>query len=362
MRGPAILADPHLGVLGRTSDWALRVVREYCKVAKIDVVLILGDLFHDRVNVNIEVLNAVAKFFEETATEYDQKWIVFPGNHDMFLRHSWQCNTLLPMRKHLTVIDDVKLLTLDDKRFWVLPFIQYEKSFMRVLRKVEEQHEEGDVLLTHVGVRGATLNTCFLIKDWSIVSFEDSKFQKVYTGHFHSKQSLDDQVYYPGSIIPFKFDEGDVPHGFYVHDLNDGSHKFINIWKAGAKLLPTEKAPPQFCTFLDELLDVKTPEEVTNNLVRVALQREYTEDEKRKIKGRLVDMGAAAVRFMNLFQKLPKLKEAVPVTANPHKNLFKAWVDHDEKGVQGFDMKLLNKVHDDVTHEGDELYAVEESE
>lgn len=360
----AITADIHAGVPGRLSDilWACRTIREYCRVAGIDVVLVLGDLFHDRRSLEIEVIWAMSKFFEETAEKYDQQWIVFPGNHDMFLRHSWNVNSLAPLRKHLTVIEDVKLLTLDDKRFWILPFIQYEKSFMRVLRRIEQQHEDGDVLLTHIGVRGATLNTCFLLKDWSIVSFDDSKFQRIYTGHFHSKQNLDKKVFYPGSPIPFKFDEGDVAHGFYVYDLSDGSHKFVNIWKAGGQLLPTEKAPPQFCTFVDELLDQKTEEDVNNNIVRVALQREYTLEEKRAIKDRLSQMGAVAVRWMNLAQKLEKKPEEVVQVGQPQRNFFKAWLAADEKGIKDLDVGVLNKVHDDVVHEGDEIYAVEESE
>lgn len=360
----AMTADIHFGVPGRLNDilWACRVMREYCKAAKIDVLLVLGDLFHDRRTLEIDVLWEVSKFLEETAQVYDQKWIVFPGNHDMFLRNSWEVNSLSPMRKYITVIEDVKLLMLNDKRFWVLPFIQYEKSFMRVLRRVEARYEEGDVLLTHVGVRGATLNSCFLLKDWSIVSFQESKFKKVFTGHFHCKQDLDKQVFYPGSPIPFKFDEGDVSHGFYVYDLESDTQKFVNIWKAGRQFFPNEKAPPQFHTFMDDLLDQKTPEDVKDNLIRVALQRDYTVEEKRVIKQRLLEMGAAAVRWMNLNQKITKTEEEVLQVGHQQRNFFQAWVDSDKKGIDGLDMALLHKVHDDVTHEGDQLYIVEEAE
>jgi DNA repair exonuclease SbcCD nuclease subunit len=360
----AILADLHCGVPGRISDiiWAMRVAREYCKVAGIDVAFVLGDMFHDRVNLSIDVLCAVTRFFEETREVYGQKWITFPGNHDMFLRHSWQINSLAPLRKHLTVIEDVKIVTVEDKRFWILPFIQYEKSFMKVLRKLDDRYEDGDVLLTHVGVRGATLNTCFLLKDWSIVTFEYSKFRKIFTGHFHSRQSIAEQVYYPGSLIPFKFDEGDVSHGFYVYDFKEDIQKFVNIWKAGAKLIPNEKAPPQFCTFMDGTLDGKTVDDVTNNIIRVALQREYTLEEKRQIKDRLVGLGAVSVRFINLMQKLQKKPEEVLETSQPQRNLFKVWTGLDEKGVEDLDLGVLAKVHDDVVHDGDELYAVEETE
>lgn len=363
-------ADIHRGVPGRDQDidYSCRVVREYAKAANIDLIIVLGDLFHNRENLAINVLQQAVDFHEEAAQKYDQNWLTFPGNHDMFLRHSWQINSIAPMRKYLTYIDDVKLLTIEDKRFWVLPFITFEKSYMRVLRQVEKQYEEGDVLLTHIGVRGATLNTCFLLKDWSVVTFDYSKFKKIYTGHFHSKQQLgvgdgvQPTVWYPGSLIPFKFDEGDIAHGFYVYDLDTGTHKFVNIWKAGEKLLPGETPPPQFCTFLDELIDGKTVDDVKGNIIRVAMQREYTQEEKRKVKERLVEMGAASVRWWNMAQKLERESSGHVTSVQPNRDLFKAWLDIDKKGSQGLDMGVLNKVHIDVVYEGDELYAIEESE
>jgi DNA repair exonuclease SbcCD nuclease subunit len=353
-------ADIHFGVTGRLQDilFACRVMREYAKKAKIDTVVVLGDLFHDRQSLGIDVLNAACKFFEETKEQYGQQWIVFPGNHDLFLKHSWEITSLVPMRRHLTVIDDVKTLMLDDQRFIVLPFITYEKSYMKVLRRIAERCEPTDKLLTHIGVNGSTLNTCFLLKDWSIVSFEDMPFERVYTGHFHSKQRVGN-VYYPGSPIPFKFDEGDVAHGFYVYDTEENDHKFINIWKAAAKLIPDEVAPPQFCTILDEQLEGLEQSDVSNNMIRVALQKEYTDHEKNEIKGRLHEMGARRVRWMDLNKS--DIEKNEQITANfETKDLFRAWTQKDEKGVKDLDVGLLNKLHDEVAQEGDEIYALEE--
>ena len=219
----AITADIHFGVPGRLADtiWGCKVLREYCRAAEIDTVVVLGDLFHDRRALDIETLSHVALFFEETSeSPYDQRWIVFPGNHDMFLRHSWQINSLQILRRHLTVIEDLKILQLDDVRFWVLPFITHEKSYKRVLSRIYKQARPEDYLLTHIGVCNAVMNTCFLLQNWSVITFQDAPFKGVYAGHFHNKQQIGDNVWYPGSLIPFKFDEGDVAHGFYCLELS----------------------------------------------------------------------------------------------------------------------------------------------
>jgi DNA repair exonuclease SbcCD nuclease subunit len=357
----AITADIHFGVPGRLSDilWSVRTMREYCAASNIDTVLILGDLFHDRRSIEIDVLSAVTKFFEETANKYKQKWVVFPGNHDMFLRHSWDINSLTPLRNSLTVIEEIKILQIDNRRFWILPFITYEKPFMKVLKKIEAQYQEGDILLTHVGIRGATLNTCFLLKDWSFITFEYSKFKRVYTGHFHSKQQVGDNVWYPGSPIPFKFDEGDVSHGFYVYDLEEDDHKFINIWKAGHKFFPDEIPPPQFYTITDDVLEQVTSDDINNGIVRVAIQKEYTADEKKQIKDRLIGLGARSVRWMSLIDKIEKQEI---IAAAPSKNLFKSWVECDKTGTKDLQTNILYRINDEIIKEGDEKYSVEDSE
>lgn len=357
----AITSDLHFGVSGRLNDilWACRTIREYCKVVGIDTIFVLGDLFHDRRSLDIEVLSSVTKFLQETEEEYNQQWIVFPGNHDMFLRHSWEINSLTPLCKHLTVIDDVKIVKIDDTRFWVLPFITYEKSYMRVLKAIRPNLEEGDNLLTHIGICGATMNTCFLLQNWNIINFNKYPFNRIYAGHFHNKQQIGENVWYPGSPIPFKFDEGDVAHGFYCLDLDTDTHKFINIWKAGKKLLPNETPPPQYYTFLDELLHEKTEEHIKGNMIRVALQREYTHHEKQELKKQLMSLGAKSVRWLNIKQEETET-ESVP--SFQHQNLFATWYEADTKGHKDLDKKILFNVHDEVVHEGDELYAIEQSE
>ena len=357
----AMAADFHFGVSGRLEDilWSARVIRQYCSVAHIDTVIILGDLFHDRKAIEIDVLTTVVKFFEETLTQFNQQWIVFPGNHDMFLRHSWDINSLVSLKRHLTVIEDIKILTIDDARFWVLPFVTYEKPYMKILRKIEQRYEEGDVLLTHIGVKGATLNTCFLLKDWSTVDFQNSKFQKVFTGHFHSKQQQGDNVYYPGSPIPFKFDEGDVPHGFYVYDTDTKDHKFINIWKAGEKFFPNEKMPPQFYTITDEVMDQIEPEDLKNGIVRVAIINDKTLEERKRIKEKLLDNGVLSVRWLD---KTQKIESKQVISAKPSKNLFQAWVDQDKTNLKSLDPKILVRINDEIVREGDEKYVVEDSD
>lgn len=356
----AITADIHFGVPGRLSDilYACRTMREYCKNANIDTILILGDLFHDRRYLEIDVLSAAYKFFQEAKDDYGQRWIVFPGNHDMFLRHSWKINSLTSFNNVMTIIEDVCKLEIERQTFWVLPFITFEKSYMTVLNKINEMADEHDMLLTHIGVHGATMNTCFTLKDWGLVNFNDTKFRRIYTGHFHSRQSLNDRVYYPGSPIPFKFDEGDVPHGFYHLNLDNKEHKFINIWKAGSKFFPKETPPPQYCNILDTQLDDISESDIKNNKIRIALSSDVSQEKKDELKAKLIEMGAESVGWMDLKIK-PETQEEQMI--NIKKDLFQQFLESNPKLLKDYNIDLLNRLNTEIIREGDEQYSLSQN-
>ena len=356
-----ITADIHFGVPGKLDDtlYACRVMREYCKLSGIDTALILGDLYHDRRYLEIDVLSASYKFFGEAAEEYNQNWIVFPGNHDMFLRHSWKINSLTPLKKYLTVIEDVCKIQIDNRNFWILPFITFEKAYMTVLNRINEMADEEDILLNHIGTCGAIMNTCFMLKDWGLVGFADTKFKRVYTGHFHSRQSITDskgeRVFYPGSPIPFKHDEGNVAHGFYVLDTETLEHKFINIWKAGKKFFPNEKPPAQYCSIIDSDITNLTKEDVENNNIRIALSEDISADKKREIKQKLDELGASNISWMNLKSAEPDIKEIS--NSLDKTDLFELFLSNDQKGNKDLDLNLLRQLNKEIIRDGDEQYS-----
>jgi len=355
----AIVADVHLGYSGRTNDilWALRTIRGYCQANNIDTVVVLGDLFHDRQHLSIEILCGAYDFFRETKFDYNQQWIAFPGNHDMFLKHSWNINSIRPLGELLTIIDTVKILEIDDRRYWVLPFVYSESAYMRILQRIEKQANKEDILLTHVGVNNAIQNVCFLLQRWSMVTFIQSKFDRVYAGHFHLCQQVGDNLWYPGSLLPFKFDEGDHDHGFFVFDQDKNEHEFINVLEQGPLLQPNIAPPPQYCTFAADLLDQKTEAHVRGNIVRIATSRDYTPNECQEIRNRFAEMGAKKVTFINLSDDEAPQEQYAELEPIKIEDLFTKWFDQDIRGAKDLRRNLAIRLNREIVDEGNELYA-----
>jgi DNA repair exonuclease SbcCD nuclease subunit len=353
----AIIADVHLGYAGRTNDilWALRAVRNYCQEHDVDTVITLGDLFHDRQHLSIEILCGAYDFFRDAKYEYNQQWIAFPGNHDMFLKHSWNINSIRPLGELMTIVDTVKVLEIDDRRYWVLPFVYSESAYMRILERIEKQASKEDILLTHVGVNNAIQNICFLLQNWSIVTFIQSKFDRIYAGHFHLCQQVSTNLWYPGDLIPLKYDEGDCDHGFFVFDQDKNEHIFVNVLAEGCKLEPDAR-PPQFHTFSEDDLDKKTEADVCGDMVRITTTRDYTPNECQDIRERFAAMGAKKVTFINLTdEKIPnaKLVEFEPIKIE---DLFTKWFDQDIRNAKDLRRNLAIRLNKEIVEEGNEIY------
>ncbi len=357
-----ITADIHVGVTGRLHDimWSLRKIRSHCAENGIKKILVLGDLLHDREHIRSDDLNALVNFLIQTDEEYGIELISFPGNHDMYLKNSWDINSLKPLTRYLTTHHKVTKINIGGVRFWIIPFIHYEDKFMKTLDIVSKKHKEGDVLLTHIGVKSAILNTCFLLKSWSIVDFTNCPFDRVYTGHFHTHQKVGENVWFPGSPIPFKFDEGDVDHGFFIFDTETREHEFVSIWADAENFEDGKNIPPQFMTLTDEALDELGPEDIKNNIIRIDRSKEYTHNQSMELREKLHKLGARDVKFMSASSKESRESiELAKATAASTSELFDRFLEADKDGVKDLNKNILKKFNDEIIAEGDKRYVVE---
>lgn len=352
-----ITGDIHNGYgSDKRSLWAMKLIREYAKKNDIPYVLVLGDLFDNRESLRIDVISDISQFFKETDEVYEQGWIAFPGNHDMFLRNSWDVNSLQFLTSHINVIQKIQKFELDKRTFWVVPFIHSEEIYMKKIVEVNKLASPDDILLTHIGVNGAVMNQCFLLKNWNIVQFNDTKFKYVFTGHFHNHQVIKDRVIYPGSPIAFRFDEGLVDHGFIELDITNATWKFI-----ASRPLAEEygwEAPSDYVTILDEdLSDPNIKDIVKNNNVRVALTKDYTQNELDDFRKSLEDNKATKVAW---YKKKEKEKETlkIDVAQVVQKGILEAYFEHDKP--EGINKELLLKLDEEITNIADEIMLQEE--
>ena len=338
-----ITADIHCGYPGRLDDniWSLKAISDYATEHDIKHIFCLGDLFHNRDSISIDILCAIHDFFKNC----DREWHVLLGNHDMFLKTSWEINSIKPLEKYAKIYDDITRITLGGRDIFMIPFMHYESEYLQKLNDLKIDNDES-ILFTHIGVNNAINNSCFLLKYWSLINFHNTKFKYVFTGHFHNHQIIDNKIYYPGSPIPFKFDEGMIPHGFIDFNLETLTPQFINLREI------REDCPHDFITLNDD--NINESLNIDGDKIRIILNREYSKVELDDIRENIIGAGASSVQWTK-HDVINESCSAIIDEIDLNKSApFLKWIG--TQNCSKYNMDLLMNLYDEIANEAEDLF------
>lgn len=215
-------------------DWVFRTAA----ARNCEYIFFLGDLFHER--DKIDVLNYLRTFecfmkhMIEDAADRDVYLLV--GNHDMYLKHKWDINSVKPLtaipRVHL--VDKPTSMTLSNRKIDWMP---HTDNPVKELNNLKKANGAGDVLLGHMSVHGALLNLFFGTKSDVIVEYDNdmvpvdvsifSDWKMTILGHYHGPQKLNDSVEYIGSPLQLTFGEAFQEKHILVLDLETLEKEYI---------------------------------------------------------------------------------------------------------------------------------------
>lgn len=199
-----IFNDAHLKT-GNEQD-VIRSVKHMLKFAKskkITKLIFAGDLFDSRSFQRQSVLQAFDEIID-LIHKAKMKMYIFPGNHDKTVYSSF--DSFLDIYRYHPSIEfnkTIKNIELDGIKITLLPFFDDD-----MLIPMIEQHEGGDVLISHFEMAGST----HLGKVSSKTSINKkllSKWKKVYLGHYHNYHEITKDIVHLPSLRQANFGEDD---------------------------------------------------------------------------------------------------------------------------------------------------------
>lgn len=215
-------------------DWVFQVANK----RSVEYIFFLGDLFHER--AKIDVLNYLKTFeiFMKHMIEdsQDRDAYLLVGNHDMYHRERWNVNSVKPLsaipRCH--IVDRPTVMQIGNTRIDWMP---HTDNPVVDLEKLKREHNgAGDVLLGHMAVHGAALNTYYGTKADVIVEYDNdmvpvdasvfSDWRKVFLGHYHGSQILGN-VEYVGSPLELTFGEAFQQKHLIILDLDTLEQEYV---------------------------------------------------------------------------------------------------------------------------------------
>ena len=219
-----ILNDTHAGnhnsseiFLDNADTFYNETLFPYLNNNNIKHIVHLGDYFDNRKFINFKALNRNRQSFLSKLREYGITMDIIPGNHDTFFKNTNDLNSLKELLGHymneVNIVMKPTVMDFDGFKMALLPWLtseNYEES-MNFIKECKADwlgaHLELGGFDMHPGVQnhGGMDHKLF------------SKFERVLTGHFHTKSTIDN-ITYLGTQLELSWADAHDKKHFHILD------------------------------------------------------------------------------------------------------------------------------------------------
>lgn len=264
-----MITDTHLGVRNSAEEW-VDIHRSYFYDEFIplvkreyrpgDVLFHLGDVFDSRHAITLKVIDLAIDIFEELSKLFADGIYIIAGNHDIWKKTDNTINSLKMLKRipNVHVIDvDPTTIKVGAAKFLMMPWRKDHDADLDAIRKYVDGH---DYLMCHMdvyGMKGSRFNTI----DSGVDVRAFSQFMRVYSGHIHYRQQMENVVMLG---TPYELTRSDMYNekcvtllhtddGSEVHYKNSTSPRFVSMQLS----VMLEKSPEQLSKhFKNNFVDI----------------------------------------------------------------------------------------------------------
>jgi DNA repair exonuclease SbcCD nuclease subunit len=227
----AILTDPHFGVrnnnLNLLKDQELflsTIFFPYIQENNIDTVLIGGDIFDNRKNININILEKTKEMFVDKLP----KTYMILGNHDIYHKNTSKVNSLKSIFEkydNITIIDEPTEIQFGSSVFHFIPWIN-DENVTKTFEFIQKKATGNEFLLAHLELMGfEVMKNNFMEHGMDRAIFSKS-YKRVFSGHYHHK-SEQGNILYLGTATQTTFADSGNVKGFHVFDTETQELEFV---------------------------------------------------------------------------------------------------------------------------------------
>ena len=198
----------------------------YLEKNKIDTVIDMGDTFDNRRNIDLASLEWSKKVYYDRLQAMGITVHTIVGNHTAYYKDTNEINTvdlLLKEYDNVEVYSEPTEITIDELNILMLPWINEENrsQTMEMIKKSTSKVVMGHLELNgFVATRGHTMENGMDTKVFD-------KFDRVYSGHFHTR-STNGKIYYLGNPYEMFWNDVNDPRGFNLLDTKTLKHTPVN--------------------------------------------------------------------------------------------------------------------------------------
>jgi hypothetical protein len=268
----------------------------------IKTIIHMGDAFDNRKSIDFWGLEWTRRVILEPLRDYDVHMII--GNHDIFLRNSTEINSpslLLRDYPNIKTYSSPTNTVIDGVNMTLIPWICSE-NYDETMKVIEKSKSK--IALGHLELNGFRVNPNMTMEDHGLNSIIFDKFERVYSGHYHTR-SDNGKIFYLGNPYEMYWSDVNDTRGFHILDtktlehtpINNPYRMFYNIYYEDTphqlfdatqyenkivKVIVRKKSKQKdFDKFIDKLYTAKVQELkiIENFEIQESVDFEVTEDE-----------------------------------------------------------------------------------
>jgi len=290
----AIITDTHYGAR-KGADYIHSYFKKfydniffpYLEKNNIDTIIHMGDMFDSRKSIDYQSLEWSKRVVFEPLKKY--KVHAITGNHDAYYKNTNKVNSpelLLKDYDNIITYSKPTEISIDGLDILLLPWINSE-NFKESKEFIN--NSKSKVAMGHLEINGFKATRGHMMEDGMDVSIF-SKFEKVYSGHFHTR-STDGKIYYLGNPYEMYWNDVNDKRGFHIFDTETLTHTPIdNPYKLFYNIY-YEDTPHQ--TF--------DSTEYTNKLVKVIVRKKTNTKQFEKFIDKLYSSNVQDLKIIENF-------------------------------------------------------------
>jgi len=191
---------------------------------QIDTVIHMGDIFDSRKSIDLQSLEWSKRVIFEPLKKYNVYAIV--GNHDCYYKNTNYVNSpelLLQDYSNIKLYSKATEIKVGKAKILMLPWINSE-NFDETKQLIDKT--KAKVAMGHLEINGFRATRGHMMETgMDVKTF--NKFEKVYSGHFHTR-SNDGKIYYLGNPYEMYWNDVNDTRGFHIFDTETLTHTPIN--------------------------------------------------------------------------------------------------------------------------------------
>ena len=227
----AIITDTHYGarkgadyIHSYFKNFYDNIFFPYLEKHNIDTIIHMGDMFDSRKSIDYQSLEWSKRVVFEPLKKY--KVHAITGNHDAYYKNTNKVNSpelLLKDYDNIITYSKPTEINIGGLDILLLPWINSE-NFEESKEFIDSSKSK--IAMGHLEINGFKATRGHMMEDGMDVSIF-SKFEKVYSGHFHTR-STDGKIYYLGNPYEMYWNDVNDKRGFHIFDTETLTHTPID--------------------------------------------------------------------------------------------------------------------------------------